>query len=244
MNLSRKQGMALAVAAFSAQLMTPSAYAVDGEKTWTGFAELGSIWTSGNTDTSSINGKFEIVRSGENWKSKLRLDALSSEANGKTSKEKFTGLLQFDRSLTEHSYLAFVGKQERDKFSGFEYQGTAGLGYGYKWITTDTVKLATEIGPGYRRDKIDDTGRIDQEAIARFVIKYSWKIRPGVDFIEEFSADWGEKNSIYYSETGLKSQINGSLATKLTYKIKHVDSVPVDSEKTDTEFGVTLVYSF
>ncbi|MBQ0780103.1 MAG: DUF481 domain-containing protein, partial [Thalassolituus oleivorans] len=46
------------------------------------------------------------------------------------------------------------------------------------------------------------------------------------------------------SETGLQSQINGSLATKLTYKVKYVEEVPADKENTDSEFGVTLVYSF
>ncbi|PHS65394.1 MAG: hypothetical protein COB09_06445 [Thalassobium sp.] len=211
---------------------------------WGGSAELGTIRTSGNTDTSSINGKFAVKRDGETWDSSFKLDALTSKEDGVTSKEKYRGTIQFDRNFSEHSYLAIVGDEERARFSGFEYQATLSAGYGYRAIHEKNMELDFEAGPGYRRDKLKESGDIDEEAIARLVARYHWTIQKGVEFIEEFSAELGESNSIYKSETGLKSQINGSLATKLTYKVKYVDKVPADSENTDTEFGVTLVYSF
>ncbi len=211
---------------------------------WGGSAELGTIRTSGNTDTSSINGKFAVKRDGETWDSSFKLDALTSKEDDVTSKEKYRGTIQFDRNFSEHSYLAIVGDEERDRFSGFEYQATLSAGYGYRAIHEQNMELDLEAGPGYRRDKLKESGDIDEEAIARLVARYQWTIQEGVEFIEEFSAELGESNSIYKSETGLKSQINGSLATKLTYKVKYVDKVPADSENTDTEFGVTLVYSF
>lgn len=211
---------------------------------WGGSAELGTIRTSGNTDTSSINGKFALKRDGEIWDSGFKLDALASKEDGVTSKEKYRGTVQFDRNFSEHSYLAIVADEERDRFSGFEYQATFSTGYGYRAIHQKNMELDLEAGPGYRRDKLQESGEIDEEAIARLVARYHWTIKKGVEFIEEFSAELGESNSIYKSETGLKSQINGSLATKLTYKVKYVDKVPEDSKNTDTEFGVTLVYSF
>lgn len=211
---------------------------------WSGFAELGSIWTSGNTDTTSINGKFELNHKGTDWASKLRLEALTSEEDNVTSKEKYNALVQFDRSFSTRSYLAIVGQQERDRFSGFEYQGTGSVGYGYRAIEEERMKLHLEAGPGYRRERVKSSGEVNDEAVVRLALSYHWTIRDGVEFIEEFSADMGDENSIVRSETGLKSQINGSLATKLTYKVKYVDRVPVDTENTDTEFGVTLVYSF
>ncbi len=211
---------------------------------WGGSAELGTIRTSGNTDTSSINGKFAVKRDGELWDSSLKLDALTSKEDGVTSKEKYRGTVQFDRNFSEHSYLAIVGDEERDRFSGFEYQATLSAGYGYRAIHEQNMELDLEAGPGYRRDKLKETDEINEEVIARLVARYHWTIQKGVEFIEEFSAELGESNSIYKSETGLKSQINGSLATKLTYKVKYVDKVPAESENTDTEFGVTLVYSF
>ncbi len=227
----------------AAVLLTPiSAFAA--EPAWDGAAELGTIFTSGNTDTQSINANFMAKRTGEVWDTTVKLEALTSEEDGVKSKEKYGALTQFDRNFTEHSYLAIVAQQERARFSGYTYQSTASINYGYRVLNNDTMELDLEAGPGYRRDKLKETGEIQDEAIARLALAYSWNIREGVSFIENFTAEVGSDQSIYKSETGLQSQLSGSLASKLTYKVKHVDEVPEGTENTDTEFGVTLVYSF
>ena len=106
------------------------------------------------------------------------------------------------------------------------------------------MKLDLEAGPGYNRDKLENSGKIKDQGIARLALKYGWEINKGTVFTQTASAEMGGDNSTYKSETGLKSQINGSLATKLTYKIKYVDQVPEENKNLDKEFGVTLVYSF
>ncbi|UZK02511.1 DUF481 domain-containing protein [Venatoribacter cucullus] len=236
---------ALFTASLLALMSSPVVMAADEEKSaWSGSAELGSIRTSGNTSTSSTTGKFEVKHTGAQWDSRLRLTSLNSKDDGETSKEKYTAGVQFDRNVSETTYLAITADQERDRFSGFKYQGTAGFGFGYRAINTDTMHLDLEAGPGYRRDKVDDTGEIQEEAIGRLALKYQWTINEAVKFFEEFTADMGADNNIYRSETGLQSRLNGSLAMNLSYKIKYVDEVPLGSENKDTEFGVTLVYSF
>jgi len=235
----------LITASLLALMSSPAVMAADEEKSaWSGSAELGSIRTSGNTNTSSTTGKFEVKHAGAQWDSRLRLTSLNSKDDGETSKEKYTAGVQFDRNFSETTYLAITADQERDRFSGFEYQSTAGFGFGYRAINSDTMHLDLEAGPGYRRDKVDDTGEIQEEAIGRLALKYQWTINDAVKFFEEFTADMGSENSIYRSETGLQSRLNGSLAMNLSYKIKYVDEVPLGSEQKDTEFGVTLVYSF
>lgn len=236
---------ALFTASLLALISSPAVMAADEEKSaWSGSAELGSIRTSGNTSTSSTTGKFEVKHTGAQWDSRLRLTSLNSKDDGETSKEKYTAGVQFDRNFSETTYLAITADQERDRFSGFKYQGTAGFGFGYRAINTDTMHLNLEAGPGYRRDKVDDTGEIQEEAIGRLALKYQWTINEAVKFFEEFTADMGADNNIYRSETGLQSRLNGSLAMNLSYKIKYVDEVPLGSDNKDTEFGVTLVYSF
>lgn len=221
---------------------------------WSGGAELGSIWTNGNTKTSSLNGKFNVKREGEVWVSQAKLSALGSQERStstnekRTTKEKYSGQIQFDRHFTERSYAMIVGQQDRDRFSGFHYQGSVAIGLGYRVIKNEKMNLDFEAGPGYFREHLRsdaaESGQVNESGIARMAVNYDWTIREGVSFIEEFTAEIGTDNRIYRSETGLKSQINGSLATKITYNVKHVSDVPVGKEKTDTEFGVTLVYSF
>jgi len=235
---------------FLAALLLSSPFVVAAEDTrevpsaWDGSAELGFIDTSGNTDTQSTNGAFKVKHKGEQWDKALKLTALTSKEDGVTSKEKYNGEINLDRNFDARSYLAITGTQERARFSGFEYQSTASVGYGYRVINEDKMKLAFEAAPGYRRDKLKESGDINEDTILRIDADFSWTIQKGVEFTEEFVAELGEENSTYKSETGLKSQINGSLATKLTYKIKYVDEVPPENKNTDREFGVTLVYSF
>lgn len=230
--------------ALVASILLAPASVLAAEPAWDGSAELGTIFTSGNTDTQSINGNLTVKRTGVVWDSTVKLEALTSEEDGVKSKEKYSALTQFDRNFDEHSYLAIVARQDRARFSGYTYQSTTSINYGYRALTRDNMKLDLEAGPGYRRDKLEDTGDIQDETIARLALAYSWSIRDGVSFIENFTAEIGGDQSIYRSETGLQSQLSGSLASKITYKVKYVDEVPADTENTDTEFGVTLVYSF
>lgn len=227
-------------------MVSGAAYGVDEAPTspWSGNAELGFIDTSGNTDTRSTNGAFELKHTGEHWDTSLKLSALTSKEQGITSKEKYNAAVKFDRNLSERSYLAIDATQERDRFNGFEYQSTLSVGYGYRAIKEDKMNLALEAAPGFRRDKLKDSGTISEDPILRLAANFDWEISEGVSFIEEFTADIGEDNATYKSETGLKSNIIGALATKITYKIKYVDDVPDDKENTDRELGITLVYSF
>ena len=211
---------------------------------WSGAAELGFIDTSGNTDTQSTNAAFELFHKGESWDQYLKLDALTSKEDEETSKEKYNAEIGFDRNFSERSYLALTATHERDRFSGFEYETVVSAGYGYRLIQQERMNLALEAAPGYRRDKLKDTQKINEDFIARFDVKYDWLIRDGVSFIEEFTAEIGDDNSTYRSETGLKSQIVGALATKITYKLKYVEEVPDENENIDRELGITLVYSF
>ncbi|WP_221792980.1 DUF481 domain-containing protein [Oceanobacter mangrovi] len=211
---------------------------------WQGFAELGTIATSGNTDTSSLNAKFGAARKGIQWDSNYKLTALTSREDGDASKETYFASMQFDRKLSERSYIAIHAQQERARFSGFVYQSSASVGYGYRLIKNEKHELSLEAGPGYSRNKVEDTNVIEDEGIARLVADYHWNINKGTFFMQNLTAELGQENSTYTSETGLKSQLNGSLATKLTYTVSYVDKVPEGNKTTDTEFGVTLVYSF
>ena len=72
----------------------------------------------------------------------------------------------------------------------------------------------------------------------------SWNISKTSHFTQDLSAEIGEDTTVSKSVTALKTQIDGSLAMKISYTIKHTSEVPADIEKTDSETAVTLVYGF
>lgn len=235
----------LLASAVAAVLSTP---AMAADSPWSSSAELGAVWTTGNTETNSINASLETKYTQDVWAAKARFDALTGEEKDQTtnttntSKEKYKGLLQFDRNITEDLYFTTQGWHERDRFSGFTYQSAVTAGFGYRVLSSDTQKLNIEVAPGYSRDRVKGGDVVDQ-GMGRFALSYFLQIREGVELTEEFVAEAGSENGIYTSETALKSQIAGNLASKIYYKMKNVEHTAAE-RNTDNEFGVNLVYNF
>ena len=103
--------------------------------------------------------------------------------------------------------------------------------------------LDLEIGPGARQSKLT-AGDTENEFTARAAAKYAWSITKTSKFTENLLAEVGQDATITKSVTALSSKINGDLAMKLSYAIKHISDVPAGFEKTDSETAVTLVYSY
>lgn len=231
-------------------LAAGGATAADEAKSpWTSSAELGYVTTSGNTNTSSLNAKFDIAYEIEKWKHTGHAETLKSETRNETTGEdektadKFLATYQADYKFTELDYALGLLSYEEDKFSGFEYQAKAVVGYGRKIIFSDEMILKLEVGPGDRKFK-EDNKPSDDDAFVYLAAKYSWDITPTSKFTEELNADFGDKQDEWKSVTGLSAKINTSLSMKLTHTVKYLDVVPAGNNQYDRETAVTLVYSF
>ena len=216
--------------------------------TWTGNTELGFIQTSGNSDTQSFNGKFNIVRDLQPLKSAFKLEALTSEESGDPSKEKYLSEFKLDYSLGEFDYFTSLLSYEDDRFSGYQYQSTLSLGYGYRAWHAEQGELDIEVGPGYRRNALEQRNekgeKVEEEAIGRLGINLLVNISESAKFTEVITIESGDSNTVYKSDMGLQSTLIGALAMKINYQVKHTDTVPEGTKNTDSLVGVTLVYSF
>jgi putative salt-induced outer membrane protein YdiY len=215
---------------------------------WSGDAELGFIRTNGNSDTESFNGKFHIIRDNQPLKTAFKFEALTSEEDGASSKEKYRSEFKIDYSLTDQSYLASLLTYEDDRFSGYDYRGTLSIGYGYHAWNTENGHLDLEVGPGYRRSSLeirnDEGDRLEEEVIGRFSLNLAVNLSENAVFTEVITIEGGNSGVVYKSDMGLQSTLVGTLAMKINYQIKHTDEVPEDTKNTDSVVGVTLVYGF
>ena len=132
---------------------------------------------------------------------------------------------------------------EDDHFSGYDYQFSETIGYGFNAIKNDSLNLDLEAGVGARQSKLD-LGDSSSEGTLKGAANFDWKISESATFTQTLSVEAGEEITISRSVTALKLQIVGSLAAKLSYNVKHTSDVPPGFDKTDTESIVTLVYSF
>jgi putative salt-induced outer membrane protein len=215
---------------------------------WSGNAELGFIQTSGNSDTQSFNGKFNIVRELEPTTTAFKLEALTSEEDGESSKEKYLSELKYDYSLGKFTYVTSILSYEDDRFNGYQYQSILAVGYGYRAWHSEQGKLDLEVGPGYRRNALEirneDGDKIEEEAIGRASLNLRVNIGENAKFTETFTVEGGDSKVVYKSDMGIQSTLIGALAMKINYQVKHTTEVPEDKKKTDSLVGVTLVYSF
>ncbi len=224
--------------------LSGAAFAAESDKNWSGEAELGLVSTTGNTETQTISGKAKVEHTRGEWHHTAAVETLSTESNDTTTAERFLVTGKTDYKVSERSYAFGRLSYEDDRFSGFEYQATGALGMGYKVITQDTLSLDVEAGPGMRQSKVDNANDTDTETTLYLSGLLDWKLSETSDFTQELTSEIGEDITITKSITGLKSQVAGNLAMKITYTVKNTSEVPVGVEETDTETAVTLVYSF
>ncbi len=240
-------------------LALPTSVMAEEEKAWQANAELGAIFTSGNTETTSIKAKLDVKQELESWSNHYVLDALfkedeiETEIDGVVSEEKQTTAEKYFASLqanykleSEGSSLFVFGSHTDDKFGGISKYTTIAAGYSRHLYKSDAALLKADIGPGYVFGEQADGTEIDS-SIIRLAADYSLKVSENATFTQVVSVESsfeGEKNTRTKSETGFAAKINGSLQMKLGLVITNNSEVSVGTEKTDTETTVTLVYAF
>ena len=210
---------------------------------WTGEAELGYLKTSGNTDTESLHAKGKIVNERPKWRHTGTIEVVNKSDKGVDTADRLYVTGKSDYQINGRSYLFVMLSYDDDRFSGFDYQTTESVGYGYHVIKEEDLRLDVEVGAGDRQNKFAD-GRTSSEGLLRAAGDLEWKLSKTSTFTQALSVESGEDVTISRSLTGLKMQINGNLAAKLAYNVKHTSDVPPGFEKTDKESIVTLVYSF
>lgn len=232
---------------FSALLLSGAVQAAP----FTGEAELGWVTTSGNSETDNLTFKGQANKSYGKVAHNFALEALnsSSSSNNVTTRtaERYLFNYKMDYTVTERGYIFGSLNYEKDRFSGYQYRTNELVGYGHRFHTSETLKTKAELSVGARQSKLNIPVNGDDnvdESIVKALAELRWAISETSKFSEELSVESGDDSTVSKSVTGLKVNLNSSLAMKLTYTVKHTSEVPLGNKKTDRESVVTMVYSF
>jgi len=210
---------------------------------WTPKAELGLVNTTGNSDTTSINGKFAINGEDTVWTHDYYLAALRAESSDELTANRFELGARTARKLTERSYLGFASRYENDDFSSYDYQATMALNYGAWLVRDDRRKFQVEGGPGVRRAKLSDDGATENSALLRGFADYRHQLTPSTSFFNTLLVEASGDNTFGQNDIGIAVSINRSLALKTAFQARHNTDVPVDRKRTDTLTSVNIVWS-
>ena len=227
----------------SVLLMISFAAHAQDEPGFSGRVGLGYLATSGNSDSSSLNGNFELYWNEEPWLHSLTGRVINSSASGVTTAEAFGLAAQSRYDMSETSYLFGLLAFDSDKFSSIDQQTRASVGYGRHFINTDKHILNAEAGVGSRwADLRDGTG--EDEFIFRLSGDYRWNISETSFFTQTLSIESGSSNTFTEAVSALNANVRESLALVLSYTIRRNSDVLPGIDKTDTFTAISLEYSF
>lgn len=231
-------------------LLATSVYSQDDaeeetELGWSGVGEAGYVKTSGNTDSSALNVRLELVRTTENWRYRLAGTALTTSNNGEKDNERYTAEAQADRKLGDKGYVFGVYRYDADKFGTYDPSQTVTVGYGRELMNSEKHVLKGEIGVGYRSLKETASGESESDAILRFLLDDAWQIFDTTAWTNRLLIETGSNNTFTQWNTGLTVAMTDAFAVKLGFELRSNSDVPnSDTKKTDTITSVNLVYNF
>lgn len=232
------------------------ALATPAQAQWTGKAELGVLLSSGNTESKSANGKFDLTHENTRWRNNIFVGALYGENATFTDAERYEARYQSDYKITER-FSWFGGlRGEQDRFSGFAYQATVSTGASYKFIDKPSAKLTASLGAGLRRsqseiliqteagevlDRIE--GPVEEEPVIIFGSNYEQELTSTTKITNKLLAESGSDNTSIQNDLALSVSINESFALAVGYAIRYNTDPPPLSESTDSLITVNLVYN-
>jgi len=254
---------------FLALLATPciASNTIKEKKPFEAEAEVGALATSGNTKSTAFKGKLDITHDLLNWRNNYSIEGMYKEneveiedstsgdiyTENQTTQEKYFISGQAKYKLNEEYRGLFIfGSYEKDKFSGYDYQGTFASGYSNRLFETDTTYLDYNFGPGVTYSKEGESEENpnperESNVVIRIAGNFLWQISENAKFTQSFSSNIAtnsDKNTKTKAETAITATINGSFALRTAFSVDNNSQVQDEKEKTDTQTSVTLVYTY
>ncbi len=223
--------------------------AVEEKPEWTGNIQFGYVASSGNTENSNINGKFNLKHDDKYWLHDFNTAYYQSTESESTTAERFKLTYQADYKINEEDSYWFVNASyEDDRFSGFEYRATVSTGYGMRLYDANDMTFDAEVGAGMRYSEEIDTATnttfTENEGMIRIAGQYEWKIADDRNLSSAISVEEGEEVRISNFEIAFTTLITGGVSMKAGYEARHVSEVPEGKEKLDTIVSLNLLYKF
>lgn len=234
-------------------------YEEEVARSWIASIEFGFLLTSGNTENNSLKAKVDATQDLPKWRNTYQAEAFSSSDDETTTAERYRASAKSDYKLFEDKRYLFARLAAvDDRFTGYEYEVTSSIGYGFRaWEhtpanSTDSAFLDLEAGPGYRFAKIRreqlEAGEDDMEraGIVRVAGLFQYPLSDHARFSQTLSSEFGvagDDNVIAEAQSALAANLVDGLAMKLAFDVRYVKEPPRNSKSTDTETSITLIYT-
>jgi len=209
---------------------------------WTAKGELGGSFASGNSENEAVNAALGMKGVYGKWTHTLGFAGNYGTDGDVTTAQRWELRGQTQYEITDRAYGFGAARYEDDRFSAYDFQASLSGGLGYKIIDTDRTKFWVQGGPGYRFAEFNDTGESEDGMIFRGDLGFDHQLTETTKIVERFLVETGSDNTYLQNDIGLEVSINGALALRLGYQVRHNTDVLPGNEKTDTLTTIGLIY--
>jgi putative salt-induced outer membrane protein len=217
---------------------------------WSGELSAGSTVTTGNSESSTINAKGELVYQSKIWRNTFNGNAIRTETTDPVTDEDVVTAERYlagnktDFNFTERDYAFLALEFEKDLVGPTRERTSETVGYGRKVLTGPAHLLEAELGAGARQTEEQGTGMKDSDPIGRFRAAYKWNFSETSYFGETVKVESGDSNTTTESVSELRVSLIGKLFALGSYTVRSNTDVPVGTRKTDTITSLSLGWTF
>ena len=236
---------------------------------WKGTASLGASITTGNTESSSVNGSLRLLKTHNRWEHVLTASAFQGDATVLVAQTDATGapvtdangfpvneIVEGDTSdrltigyqpkyyFTDAFYGFGLFDLETDEPANIDSSSRQIIGVGYSFFRNNSGFLSAEIGVGNQSLELVNGPNADS-AIGYLGANYLNQFNDVVTFNADFRADFGSENTFIEVALGAAFKLSTRFSFKVDYFIRtNTDlsdpSNPLDGD-TDTVTTFNLV---
>jgi len=243
--------MRLTLALLLAAAACGSAFAEDPPKPkWSGEVSAGSVVTTGNSESATLNAKGELIYQSERWRNTLNGNALKTETEDPTTGDEVTTAERYlvgnktDLNFTDKDYAFLALEYEKDLIGPTRERASETAGYGRKLLTGPEHLLEAELGAGSRQTEEQGTGEKETDVIGRLRVAYKWNFSETSYLGETVKVESGDSNTFSESVTELRLSLVEKLFALASYTVRTNSDVPAGAEKTDTITAISLGWTF
>lgn len=150
-----KLTLASAITGFALCATGPAMAQFDLLDGWSGSANAGFLFTSGNSENTNFNGSASITKQINLWSHTAFGSAFYAESNDEDIAERFELGYKLDRQFTDTLYGFGRARYDTDEFGNIDNRYSLIAGVGNKFLDDDKQFFSAEVGIGYTRTEFD-----------------------------------------------------------------------------------------
>lgn len=210
---------------------------------------IGANSARGNSDTTSANIDLTAEKKGGNNEIMAGAKFSYGKSGDEVNEENGKANLQYNRLLTDRSFLYLSGELSRDVIAHLDYRAVIGPGVGRYFLKSDNRTLVVEIGASYIYEDIDteDPDVAETQGITAIRIKqqYTQALSGGSSIRQSLEAlpRVDDLNSyLLTTELIFETAISRKLGIRITLQDRYDTDPAPDSKKNDISTSLAIVY--